>query len=383
MLLFALLLILGLATGSGEIFFGVFLTGMVFVFALSSAVAGILVLRFVFSISDKKVNRGNAASIILSCRGMTLLPVIMKIKLILPGDKLHLCAAQIWGIKHKPLRFMPLCPHRGVWKTGIKSLCCSDIFGLFSFRVPASHYANSSVQLTVYPCIFEIHETPPLPVPVADYMENNLETADHGDSFADTRLYRDGDPLKRIHWKLSLRTRTLHTRKYEMSADRMAAVVIDTSKKPECSPELPLNYADMATECASSLAYFYFSAGLTVHIYTSDDLDNILINTKDEFIKAHTMLASAEFDTDSSVLETVSRIIGELSYFSALNVITHSPTPELIELLSRVTDLRCRASIICPDLKDNADIKGLLSNDIRTAIITRPHDISERLGDCV
>lgn len=84
----------------------------------------------------------------------------------------------------------------------------------------------------MYPRLYELEaEIPSLPTS-ADYSENLPVTADHGDSFAGTRLYRDGDSLKRIHWIQSVRTRELYTRQYEISTEQYALLVLDTEVLP-------------------------------------------------------------------------------------------------------------------------------------------------------
>ena len=383
LLFIALLLILALTTGSSEIFLAVFITGQVFAFALVSAAAGVFALHVTFSLSDNSVSRCEHASISVFCKGTVVLPLILRVKLILPGGNPHQSAAQLWGIRHKPLSFLPVCQHRGIWETGVRSLHSCDIFGFFSVPVPRSRYAEAMGKITVYPSVFDILGLPPAPVPTVDYIENNPVTADHGDSFAETRLYRDGDPLKRIHWKLSIRTHELHTRKYEMSVDRMVAIVIDTSSLPEEPSGSTLNYADMATECAASLGFFYSKSGHKVRIYPAYGSETALICTEGDFRQAHTMLALLPFGARSSVDDYVSALLKDLSYFSAIHVVARTRSPRLIGLLSDVTALGCHSTVIYPDETEQAPACEITENDIRLIAITRPQDISERLGACI
>ena len=56
---------------------------------------------------------------------------------------------------------------------------------------------------------------------------NEARPADAGDSFSAPRSYQPGDPLKRIHWKLSVKTRELYTRQYEIAVERHVLLILD------------------------------------------------------------------------------------------------------------------------------------------------------------
>ncbi|HBT65864.1 MAG TPA: hypothetical protein DEB10_14490 [Ruminococcaceae bacterium] len=382
LIVFALLLLLALATGLSEIFLVVFCLGIVFAFALISATAGVFAMQVKYILPDNIVVRGDTAPFGLYFSGTVLLPVIVRIKLIYPTNNRRQCAALFWGKNHKSLFYRSLCSHRGLWTFGIESAHSCDVFGFFSLTISKRKLSHAFASVTVYPRVYDIPGTPPPPTPTMDYNEYNPIISDSGDSFTDTRLYRDGDPLKRIHWKLSMRTQKLHTRKYEMSVDRMVGIVIDTNEMSDNLFET-LNYADMAAECAASLTSFFSDGGHTVRICPSGDFSGAIIYTKNEFSLANKLLATTEFGTNESIETTIHNLLNDIYYFSFFYVITPTPSSNLIDSLSRLTSMQCNVSIIYPDATQPASACDAAYNGVNLIAIARPQNIPERLGESI
>ena len=399
LIFFALSLLAACATGLSEIFYLVFLIGILMAFAFASALAGVFVLQTCQTISSLSVIRGNSLNLKVTFKGFKLLPVTASIYFCMPDGKTCICAAFLFGSdKSFDYNHLP-CPHRGLWKAGIAKVKFSDVFGFFALPLPRSSMPKMQ-SVTVYPVLQELTGVPLPPVPSMDYSEINPVVSDQGDSFSDTRLYRDGDSLKRIHWKMTVRTKQLYTRQYEMSIDRMVVILIDTSACPTDSAEAALGYADMATECAAALALYYVNGGHAVRILPSGDPNGgVLIRTPGEFGTAYTLLATVPFNTGSSALEAVSGLMGNLPSISAFHVVAHEPASELIDSLSGTASSQRQISIIYPskdiaysaDSADSsntgspqaADSTDTMRQDMRLIPISQPRDIAERLGGCL
>lgn len=133
------------------------------------------------------------------------------------------------GGKRPDLSLRVYCPHRGVWSVRVDKVRVHDIFGLFSFPLLGKQALNNrELALTVYPQLYELTGEPLSPAILAEDSTAKAVVTDHGDSFSGTRQYRDGDSLKRIHWKQSIRTQELYTRQYEMSTEQYNLLVMDT-----------------------------------------------------------------------------------------------------------------------------------------------------------
>lgn len=381
-LLFALLLFSALATGYSEIFLMALLTGMIFAFALVSAAAGAFVLRPKLSLSSAKVIRGQKVKVTCAFGESILLPVIVQLTLGMPIMKEYRAAGFLFGGSCRFPAAEFSCPHRGYWPIGIRKMRCCDLFGFFS--LPSVHKdIHVPLPLMVYPNLYDIPVTPPPPPPALEYSENNPMAADQGDGFADTRLYHQGDPLKRIHWKMSVRTGELHTLQYEMPLNRSVAIVIDTFARPE-DPESALHYADMACEAALALVMLYTDGGYAVRLYSAGESgEGIQISSPEDLDTAYDWLASVSFFSASPVVGAVLTLTESLQNFAAFHVIARTPSNELVDAMSSFPAPQRKASIIFPDTTGLSQTFTVTPEGLFLIPIACPGDIPERLGECI
>ena len=378
LVIFALLLLAGFATGISEIFVAAFMAGFLLTFALVSAIAGVFSLRMGQELSPYALVRGGEVQAKALVGGLFVLPAVVKWKWEAPDGGRHAYAALRWGKKTAAVCCRFSCPHRGVWTAGVEGLACGDLFGLFSLPVPAARRPMAPPALIVYPELYAIPGRPPLPVPSLEYSEKNTVTADQGDSFSDTRLYRSGDPLKRIHWKLSIRTGELHTRQYEMSMDQEVLILLDDSAEEGEAPGAALGYADMATECAAALAYYYASHGQAVRLLCTGGGSGA--RNLDEFEALYTHLASMEFGTEEAFADWLSGVLTDLHTVSACHVITRRPDPAILDSLVGVPAPRRPAFLICSAAAAIPPEGEALEEGLRILPVSAPRDILERLG---
>jgi len=87
--------------------------------------------------------------------------------------------------------------------------------------------------------------------------------AEDGDSYADLRRYRPGDPLKRVHKPVSARKRELYVKNYDIPLETTVLIAIDpTMDIGEGEDKRYL--ADVACECAVAVAEISMRSGFTV-----------------------------------------------------------------------------------------------------------------------
>ena len=70
---------------------------------------------------------------------------------------------------------------------------------------------------------------------------------------SDIRSYAPGDPMKKIHWKLSLRKQELLVRRFEEPAQPEALILMDCAPPMAEDPELAADLKDALLETAASL----------------------------------------------------------------------------------------------------------------------------------
>ncbi len=392
---FALLLLAGLATGIREIYYVVFVLGLLLLITLVAALCGAFSLHAAQSLPDGLTVRGEGAAIRVRLFGWVLLPVTAEVRLIVPGPPIpgrkekapeEWGSLTLWPLKlDKRLSITVACDHRGQWETGISGLYVQDVLGLFHLPVRRSAVSSGREALTVYPRLYELEaEIPSLPTS-ADYSENLPVTADHGDSFAGTRLYRDGDSLKRIHWIQTIRTRELYTRQYEISTEQYALLVLDTEVPPTMNR---LAYGDMAGEVAAALALNYLERGCPVRLLClasgGDGPDeSCTAANRDEFFPLYERLATVGYTPNPQPLDAESLIDGNWGQMRTIHMVTSRPSPHLLEILHALSGRHSRAVCIVPMTAGASSLLPLAAElNVHMLAISRPEEIAG-LGECL
>ena len=136
--------------------------------------------------------------------------------------------------------------HVGACRPGARSCRGEDLFGFFSKTVETP---EAGVPLTVLPNTFALT---PLAFFPADPGLGTMATATEDASEpVDVRAWQRGDPLKKVHWKLSARKRSLVVRHFEEPTQPEALILLDCTR-----PDPGLNEAatrDALVETAASV----------------------------------------------------------------------------------------------------------------------------------
>lgn len=147
--------------------------------------------------------------------------------------------------------------HVGVWPCGAEVLVFSDIFGLFNLKKTLT---TPLPQMLVLPRGFAVS-----PMPFAQMDDGRALPTRAGEDVTspeDVRSYREGDPMKRIHWKLSSRMRELVVRRFEIPAPPDTLILMDCTEPVgfEGKPEGRLRLRDTLTETALAVAAMQMEA---------------------------------------------------------------------------------------------------------------------------
>lgn len=115
--------------------------------------------------------------------------------------------------------------HVGVFRMGVRSCTVSDPFGFFTVE---RETPEATAVLTILPRTFDVEKLKFAP---ADTGLGTMATAreDASDPM-DVRAWQRGDSLKKVHWKLSARRRTLLTRRFEEPALPEVLVLLDCTR---------------------------------------------------------------------------------------------------------------------------------------------------------
>ena len=220
-------LLAALSTGS-QIYY-LLLIAMVCVFLLSliAVSTSVLTLRVGLKGVRKTVERGASVPLCATVRHDTILPVkTIALRLSVPDETGELGTIELDAppFISRSYELQLPCPHRGIYPIGVTDISVTDVFGLLNFKKKID---RCRFQVEVAP---RARKLPAMPLGTGDIESNRMPrmTEDNA-SPADVRLWREGDALKKVHWKLSMRKRELMVRTYEESAKPDTLILLDLS----------------------------------------------------------------------------------------------------------------------------------------------------------
>ena len=198
-----------------------------------------------------RVERGEAMMTIFTVRHTSLLPAsALRIRLNVPSA---FSASQEISVATPPLktrtfRYMVRCPHRGSYEVGVTRMRARDVFGLFSISRKSG---QRLLRVDVYP---RAHDVPFMELKAGDTgPELRSRATEDTASPSDVRKWQEGDVLKKVHWKLTMRRRELMVRTFEESSRPDTLIVPDLSEI-QALPDQALTMEDCVCEACLSQA---------------------------------------------------------------------------------------------------------------------------------
>lgn len=260
------------------------------------------------------------------------------------------------------------CKYRGEYEVGVKEVVLTDFFQLFrlTYRVPAA------VKAVVAPRVVHLKELNSIPE-ITAYLQNQnlLEQMEPEGSIRD---YRQGDSLKRIHWKASAREQKLKVRQMTGEEKQGITILCDT-KRAEKDMRDYLPVENQMLEILLALNYFFAENHTKVNnLYRQGDLKNISLSGIKDFELFYREISSLAFlkEYEFSVLLDQALQHGLLTGSKAVFFILHEIDEKLLETVER---LESGGTIIVLFAVTDKDISSYQKmNSARKKIITVPID---------
>ena len=263
------------AGGLFFIFFRGYLSYLVFLFLLILPVLSFVWLLLSFRFAGVRAQASKAAvekkepfSFMIRAKSSRLFPIpCLRVTIEISNA--------LGGETERELLSFPFFAGEAVMEPPCRSACCGklsctvrrarglDFLRLFSLPVRVKESAAVFVLPSRTPAPAAVTENCLLP----DFAELSLPTApgnDPSDPF-DVRSYRPGDPLSRIHWKLSAKQGEWIVREGGSSAERSIRFLV------ECGSQLLEN--DCIMETFSRLAFLLVEHGIPAQVFWPEDAE--------------------------------------------------------------------------------------------------------------
>lgn len=240
------LMITALSVGSA----GAFLLGIAALITLAISLMSVLfaaaTCRIAQTADSNKVSRREQVAYSLSVRMISPLPIApLSLRFCLPSGRetSFLLTTRLFGETVSESAFT--CPHVGVCRVGATHVTISDCFSLFTI---SRKVCSPLVDITVLPNPIDA-ECPAFSPGEGEHSAMQRAQSDRSTP-VDTRAWQEGDELKRVHWKLSMRKQSLMVHTYETRQRPDALILLDCAS-PEAEGTARAQIIDTLTEsCA-------------------------------------------------------------------------------------------------------------------------------------
>ena len=272
------------------------------------------------------------------------------------------------------------CKYRGVYEVGVTILEVVDIFGLLRMRFDLRRLPNYRLeQLIVYPRLLQLIS--PMEPAHGEAAHKGLIAQRHsegGEEYYDTRLYRFGDPFKRIHRTLSARKRELHVKRYDIAAEATAIIIIDTCEN-SFEGEDSLRFDDIACECAVATVNCCLNLGHFVSLASSNaDEPTIEGKSQHDFHKFVDYLAVMEFGVHGDINTILQVSPGHYKSLNAIYVISPRSDTQFSDSLSVLAQSGKYVRLFLPSLESVSEEEQLVPHieGVTVTVVKNVDDIA-------
>ncbi len=384
-----ILVIFALGTEFNKIMLVAACVGGVILYSFLSLLFATLTLNVKSNIDKKTVFRSETVKYTLSLYGVALLPVssyffikFTERNLLKKNGQRHSFMLLPSFSVRRNFTFEFSCDHIGEWEMGVKKMRLEDLFGLFSFPLVRSRKSDFSIKVSVMPNIHDLSMNKQRDS-VGGTGITSVLCSEEGELLGDSRLYREGDSLKRINWKQSARAKKLYSRMYEVTQGPVAVIIVDTNVLGDGIDGI----IDITCESALSLSeYFMYDGNIVsvitvrgqegdgVTVYNLENYADILM-LRDVFLDMP--FGKLKDELGLSVLQN-EQVIGA----DRIYLITSNPSDDLVNACESINKNGKVACCIVPAAR-NVEINPLFSNkisDITRVDIASADQIVEKVG---
>ena len=327
----------GLMTGRRELFLLLFIMGFVSLYSLVLNLWTIFSFSYVQKLNKKVCVKGGETSMHVAIYNDKPFPFAFIRLAVAPVVRSQRTLLSFSLLPHSHITFtIPLpCPYRGIFGVGMTELEVNDSFGLVKtrfnmFRLP--YYRQ--VELKVYPRLIELSVLPAKRSDNKNFGNIGQRYSEHGESYAELRKYRPGDPLKRVHRAVSIKRHELYIKTYDAPFETSVLIALDTTIECE-SVEDKLYLADLACECATAVAHYSLRAGHRVifNCTAPEDVEQTFESIR-SFPRLYDLLARLQFQNQGDFMEILQK--ASISNVQAIYVISTHRDRSIYEALAQL-----------------------------------------------
>ncbi|MDL2317560.1 DUF58 domain-containing protein [Eubacteriales bacterium OttesenSCG-928-A19] len=267
------------------------------------------------------------------------------------------------------LRYAIYCPHVGTFPSGVEGVAVRDVFGLFSFYRRMSSQRGELVVLpqtyVIDPLAFSPGESDNESVTARAFEDATMPT--------DLRAFQQGDELKKVHWKLSMRRKELLVRVYDQPQRPDVLLLVDCSP-PQASGRMQAVLRDAICEATASLAAVALSDGAPVRMpLLSERPMDINASRAEDIAMIRDALARCPFDGTLQFERVLLLETRRMRRTGATAVVTSRMSPVIADMILRIRRMGPKVRVLLTargeDEFTSQLITRLMRNDVEVETI--------------
>jgi uncharacterized protein (DUF58 family) len=334
-----LLLFAGLYTGERLYFMGFFIQAAFVFYAALTSLWVLLDFKYLQTIEPARASKGQQAVLTIQIHNDKpfIFPYI-KVHYHTPASVLSRTPREgvlsILPFRYGEIREEFSCSLRGQYPLGIVRIEVGDIFGLFSFPLDLTNKTYHKVpMLTVYPRVLRLSSLPLPEILQEGSVIHQLQRTEEAASLADIREYRFGDPLKRIHWKLSSKLQQIQVKNFEITTQPHTLMFIETTP-PKLQGLAQYQVEDQMIEAAAAVLNYILMKWLPVMLVVYQKERRTLSGREPQnFQTFFEYVSGLAFDSGFSMDQVMSLESAALTAQGSMILIIHTLTYSLFNHL--------------------------------------------------
>lgn len=214
-------------------------------------------------------------------------------------------------------------PHCGRLAVEVRSITLCDPLGLFRCKLRLSAHAETLIRPNTFQPVVELQ-----PSHFSDADGNEYSSIFPGEDPSELfglRDYREGDPLRSIHWKLSEKYDRTVVKEMSQPTRNDILLVLDNCPVHACSPEAADRACEALVSLSQVLADLYIPHQIAWFDRETELMEVVSVASLDDLIAIQGRLLSARVQRDSEGV--VSRMADEDAEIVARRILLFAPAP--------------------------------------------------------
>ncbi|MDN5277347.1 MAG: hypothetical protein PWR01_1312 [Clostridiales bacterium] len=363
-------LFLGLGLYSGEkiFFMGFTVVASLIFYALITNLWVLMDFRYLQRITPEQATKGDSASLVIQIHNdkpfiYPYIKVFYQIPQSVLTNDVKEEALCILPFHYGEIREDFICDLRGHYTVGITGVEVGDPFGLFTFSMNLLNRSyHKPLELSVAPRVVRLTSLPLPQIQAEGTTRQEFLATEEPASLSDIRQYQYGDPLKKIHWKISAKLQDLYVKNYETNTQPQILMFLETFPYPS-EGMARYKVEDQMIECAVAVIHFVLSKWLSLQLIVYHrERQQLSGRNPGDFTRFFDYLAALPFNSPFRMDEILSMESPGFSKGESIVLIVHDMSYRLFNhlCLLKQSDIHPLVFLVYHGPELNEDIKRMI-----------------------